>query len=386
MDNLTHSLMGLAAAKAGLERLSPGATTVCVLAANAPDADILALAGGRWAYLHHHRGITHSIVGTLALALLIPAIFYVAGLLIARLRRKPPGLSFRGLLLASLIASATHTLMDWTNNYGVRPLLPWSGQWFYGDLVFILDPWLWLILGGASFLLTQRTYWRIITWAALGLLLTALIIFVPRLRPGTDVPVIATVLWILGLAGLVAAYRFGLARRYGRALAVVALGFVVVYWGALSLLHRSAVTKTEAMAAGLASKNGERVMRTAAMPVLANPLRWQGMAETDRATYRYFLSLGEGVPEPSGLVRYEKPQGSDAGVIARAARNEAASVFLEFARFPVFQVEGDCASQLLVQLADLRYTEPGPGPRGSFGLELPISCAEPQEQPGASNK
>jgi hypothetical protein len=88
------------------------------------------------------------------------------------------------------------------------------------------------------------------------------------------------------------------------------------------------------------------------------------------------------------LVRNEKPQGSDAGVIARASSNEAASVFLEFARFPVFQVEGDCASQLLVQLADLRYTEPGPGPRGSFGLELPISCAEPpqQQQPGVSNK
>src|SRR5918998_1153671 len=66
MDNLTHSLVGLVAAKAGLERLSPGATAVCVLAANAPDADILAALGGKWFYLHHHRGITHSIVGTLA--------------------------------------------------------------------------------------------------------------------------------------------------------------------------------------------------------------------------------------------------------------------------------------------------------------------------------
>ncbi|HEX8774819.1 MAG TPA: metal-dependent hydrolase [Pyrinomonadaceae bacterium] len=387
MDNLTHSLMGLAAAKAGLERLSPGATTVCVIAANAPDADILALVGGRWSYLHHHRGITHSIVGTLLLALLIPAIFYVVGLLVARLRRNPPGLSFRGLLLASLITSATHTLMDWTNNYGVRPLQPWSSQWFYGDLVFILDPWLWLILGGAAFLLTERTKGRITAWAALGLTLTGLIIFVPRLRPGTNFPIISTLLWILGLTGLVLAYRSGLARRYGRALAVVALGFVVVYWGALSLLHRSAVTKTEAMAAGRASKNGERVVRTAAMPTLANPLRWQGMAETDRATYRYFLTLGRSAQEPAELVRYEKPQGSDAETIARASRHEAANVFLEFARFPVFQVEGDCASQLLVQLADLRYTEPGPGPRGSFGLELPISCAEPQQQqPGASDK
>lgn len=386
MDNLTHSLMGLAAAKAGLERLSPGATALCIIAANAPDADIVALVGGRWSYLHHHRGITHSIVGTLALAVLIPAIFYVVGLLIARLRPGGNRPSFRGLLLASLITSATHPLMDWTNNYGVRPLLPWSGQWFYGDLVFILDPWLWLILGGAAFLLTAQTYWRTSAWTVLALILTALIIFIPQLRPGTNFPAIASLLWILGLGGLVLAHRFGLARRYGSSIAVVALGFVVIYWGALSLLHRSALTQTEAMAAGLATKNGERVMRTAAMPVLANPLRWQGMVETDRATYRYFLSLGESVAEPTALVRYEKPQGSDAGVIARASRNEGASVFLEFARFPVFQVEGDCASRLLVQFADLRYTEPSPGPRGSFGLELPIECAEPQQQPGASNK
>ncbi|HEY6190610.1 MAG TPA: metal-dependent hydrolase [Pyrinomonadaceae bacterium] len=387
MDNLTHSLMGLAAAKAGLERLSPGATTLCVIAANAPDADILALLGGRWSYLHHHRGITHSIVGTLALALLIPAIFYGAGRLVARLRRKPSSLSFRGLLLASLIASATHPLMDWTNNYGVRPLLPWSGQWFYGDLVFILDPWLWLIMGGAAFLLTAQTKWRVIVWTVLALVLTAMIVFVPQRRAGTDFPMLASVLWILWLAALVLAHRFGLARRYGRALALVALGFVVIYWGALSLLHRTALARTETMAAGLASNNGERVLRTAAMPVLANPLRWQGMAETDRATYRYFLSLGEKVTEPSGVVRYEKPQGSDVAVIARASGNEAANVFLEFARFPVFQVEGDCASRLLVQLADLRYTEPGPGPRGSFALELPIECAEQQQQqPGASDK
>src|SRR5258705_2126318 len=76
MDNLTHSLIGLAASKAGLEKLSPGTTTLCVLAANAPDSDILVLIfGGRWAFLHHHRGITHSIVGTAALALMLPLIF-----------------------------------------------------------------------------------------------------------------------------------------------------------------------------------------------------------------------------------------------------------------------------------------------------------------------
>ncbi|MGB8507563.1 MAG: metal-dependent hydrolase, partial [Pyrinomonadaceae bacterium] len=72
MDNLTHSLVGLVAAKAGLERTSPYATLLCVLAANAPDADIVTLFGGRFTYLEQHRGISHSIVGTFALAILLP--------------------------------------------------------------------------------------------------------------------------------------------------------------------------------------------------------------------------------------------------------------------------------------------------------------------------
>jgi inner membrane protein len=380
--------MGLAAAKAGLERLSPGATTVCIIAANAPDADILAVIGGRWSYLHHHRGITHSIVGTLALALLIPSIFYLVDLLIARLRRKPARIAFRGLLLASLITSATHPLMDWTNNYGLRPLLPWNGQWYYGDLVFILDPWLWLTLGGASFLLTAQTRWRVAAWAMLGAVLTTAIVLLPQRRADTSFPVISSVIWIVGLMAVVLAHRLKLAQRFGRALAVVALGFIVIYWGALSLLHARALEQTGAMAAVLATGNGETLRRTAAMPTLANPLRWQGMAETDRATYRYFLSVSESGSGPTGLVRYEKPQGSEAVAVARAVQDTGAKVFLEFARFPVFQIEGDCASQLLVELADLRYTEPGTTQRGSFALELPVECTElrQQQETGASEK
>ena len=62
-----------------------------------------------------------------------------------------------GLLVASLIATATHPIMDWTNNYGVRFLLPWNPRWFYGDFVFIIDPFIWIVLGGAAFVLTAKT-------------------------------------------------------------------------------------------------------------------------------------------------------------------------------------------------------------------------------------
>src|SRR5882672_4146735 len=120
MDGLTHSLVGLTSAKAGLERLSPYTATVCVLSANSPDIDVVSFFfGGRWTLLQHHRGITHSIIGTLALGVLIPSIFFGMERGIARWRKTAPRSRYRGLLLASMIAAATHPLMDWTNNYGV---------------------------------------------------------------------------------------------------------------------------------------------------------------------------------------------------------------------------------------------------------------------------
>src|SRR5258708_25076602 len=147
MDGLTHSMVGLTSAKAGVERLSPYTAAVCLLSANAPDSDVVSgLFGGRWALLQYHRGITHSIVGTLVLGVLIPTIVFGIERAIANLRKRPPTIRYRGLLVASLIVAATHPLMDWTNNYGVRPLLPWDGRWVYGSLVFILGPFLILVL------------------------------------------------------------------------------------------------------------------------------------------------------------------------------------------------------------------------------------------------
>ena len=102
MDNLTHSLVGIAAAKAGLEKLSPGTTFLCVLAANAPDSDIVVLLfGDRWSFLEHHRGITHSIVGVLSLAIILPVLFYLFDVLLATLRKRPKRFSFSALLLSS---------------------------------------------------------------------------------------------------------------------------------------------------------------------------------------------------------------------------------------------------------------------------------------------
>ncbi|HEV7374646.1 MAG TPA: metal-dependent hydrolase [Pyrinomonadaceae bacterium] len=374
MDNLTHSLVGLVAAKAGLERLSPMATTVCVLAANAPDLDILATLGGKWFYLHNHRGITHSIAGTLALALLIPALFYAGDLILARIRKREPRVKFRGLLIASLILSASHPLMDWTNNYGVRPLLPWNRQWFYGDLVFIVDPWLWLALGGAAFLLASKRLWQTSLWAVLALALTGFVLFLPLQNAGLLHTNIFRVLWIAVILGLIVVHRTELVRRWGSSIATLALALVIVYWGGLAVAHRAALSQAQTIAQQLSTQNGETLNRIAAMPTLADPFRWQCVADTDRSVYRFFISLTGNDGSTSELKRFEKPQGKEAEAVARASQDERARIFLDFARFPAASVDGDCLSGLLVQFADLRYTEPSASQRGTFSLNVPVAC------------
>jgi inner membrane protein len=374
MDNLAHTLVGLAAAKAGLERLSPYATAVCVVAANAPDVDIVAVSRGRWFYLENHRGITHSIVGTLALALLVPLIFYFVEKLIARLRHKMPRIRLRGLVLASLAASATHPLMDWTNNYGVRPFLPWSGKWYYGDLVFIVDPWLWLVVGGAAFLVTARTRWRTVAWSALAIVLTLAVVFLRA-----DIPAPARVLWLAGVAAFAVAHRMSFAARFGRLIPALALAFVPTYWCALAFAHARALDDAQSVTRELAAQNGETVTRVVAMPSLANPARWRVVGETGRADYVTQLSLtttrADAQSPPAR--RFEKLQGADAELASRLARDdERARIFLNFARFPVARIASSPDGSRRAQLFDLRFSEPGDDTRrATFAVEIPLPPA-----------
>ena len=372
MDNLTHSLVGLAAAKSGLERLSPGATTLCVLAANAPDADIVVLLfSDRWGFLEHHRGITHAIVGTITLGILLPLLFYLGDLLISKLRRRPPLVKFRGLLIASLLVSATHPILDWTNNYGVRFLLPWDPRWFYGDFVFIVDPFIWLVLGGACFLLSKETKTSRVLWLLVAAALTALIFFAPR-AGNLPQPWLVRTFWILTLLVVLILYVKGVGEKLGPKVAWGALVLMVAYSSFLAFTHSMALRRVGEEAVTLATSD-ESISRIAAMPTLANPFRWDSVVETNKATYKFNLSL---ISDNSvtKLVRYERPSGQLDRALREVSDDRRTRVFLGFARFPVARLSTqDCTSQTLVQLADLRYTEPGTQ-RGSFSLELPVDC------------
>jgi inner membrane protein len=271
-------------------------------------------------------------------------------------------------MLASFVVSATHPLLDWTNNYGIRFWLPWSEKWSYGDLVFIVDPFIWLILGGATFLLGARSKELKFVWAGMAILTTLLIVASPRSGSLPNRNLFA-VFWVVAISVLIVLYMKGARERWGSKIALVAIALVFCYWGLLAFTHSRAITHGSREAARLASANGETVLRLATMPTVANPFRWDCVFETDRASYRFSLSVAGNAP-PGNAVRYVKtPE-----LMEIVSRDKPGRVFLGFARFPVAQLEDpDCTTQTLVHLADLRYTEPRRS-RGTFAVSLPIDC------------
>src|SRR5882724_8478313 len=60
MDNFTHALTGLMLSRVGLNRLTPLASLLLMVAANAPDVDAVSWLGGPARYIDIHRGYTHS--------------------------------------------------------------------------------------------------------------------------------------------------------------------------------------------------------------------------------------------------------------------------------------------------------------------------------------
>ena len=50
-----------------------------------------------------------------------------------------------GLLPLACIGVLSHPVIDLLNVYGVRLLMPFSERWFYGDALFIIDIWVWLL-------------------------------------------------------------------------------------------------------------------------------------------------------------------------------------------------------------------------------------------------
>jgi len=176
LDNFTHALVGTALAELTLPReISKGARRLFlatgVIASNLPDLDILytGVSPPPLGYLLHHRGHTHTVVGLIAQALLIALVCFAPPL--RRAIRAAGSPRFWALVAVSL---AGHLVLDSWNTYGVHPFWPLDSRWYYGDAIFIFEPWLWLFLGVAAAFNARRRGFGIAISVAVFALLAAL--------------------------------------------------------------------------------------------------------------------------------------------------------------------------------------------------------------------
>lgn len=331
MEPVTHFLTGACLGRAGLNRKTRYATLAAVLAAEAADIDVLWGFAGPVEELKHHRGITHTFIAVPVLAAIATGVVWLFHLWREkrRLRKatasaqtvkasKVP-LSWLWVYAAAFLSALTHILLDWTNNYGVRPFFPFNPRWYAGSFVFIAEPVLW------------------------ALLLSAFVF------PG-----------LLGITDREIGARRPAFR--GRGWAIFALCGMVVFWcwrwaehaQALVLLQTTQVTAVPAT-------------RMAVEPYMVNPYRWHALLETSAfyQTAEINTRTGEIESDPLRDVVY-KPTVTPA--VEAAKRTPLGQVYLDWGTWAVVRdigqqpVEGLDAPKLTpgrtwttVQFSDLRF-------------------------------
>jgi inner membrane protein len=154
MEPVTHMLTGACLARAGFNRKAAYATLAMAIAAEFPDIDTLWSLRGPVEGFTHHRGITHTFIGLpFEAALLVAGVYGLHRWRLVRAQRKPSQKPLTvapvrwGLLYGfTLIALLSHLLLDFTNNYGIRPFFPFNPRWYAASIVFIFDPLIFLML------------------------------------------------------------------------------------------------------------------------------------------------------------------------------------------------------------------------------------------------
>jgi inner membrane protein len=315
MDNLCHTLVGAVLAETGLKRRTPLATAALVIGANLPDVDVLAYAWGPDTALGFRRGWTHGVLALAVWPFLLTGILLAWDRLVRRRRHPDAGPADpKVLLLLSALALLTHPLLDWLNTYGLRWLMPFRDVWYYGDVLFIVDPWIWLALGTGW--LWSRHLSR-------------------RGRPGAERP----------------------ART---ALVLVAV-YVAVLWG--SKLAATHVARQAFAAQGIATG------RLMAGPIALNPFRRQIVAETRDGYALGFVDWLRHPPFISANPSFVK-KNEDPGIVRQVTATRPGRIFLHWARFPFFRVEEEPDGRTRVSIVDARYAlRPGRG-IGSLVVEV----------------
>ena len=289
MEPVTHFMTGAVLSRAGLNRRAAYATLAMTLAAEAPDLDVLWSFKGPVAGLQHHRGWTHTLLG---IPLEAAIVTFVVWLIHCWRRRRNPALSTAApirwplLYLFSLIAFLSHILLDWTNNYGVRPFFPFNPQWYAGSVVFIAEP----------------------------------------------------VLWVIFLAALVFPWLFGITDREigarskgprGQYWALFALTGMVLVWilrfttqqQALAMLRTQPITT-------------QPVVRATVEPFPVNPFRWHAIVETSAFFQTAEINTRTGIidSDPQRDVLF-KP--TETPAVQAAKQTELGKVYLDWGRWAV---------------------------------------------------
>jgi inner membrane protein len=337
MEPVTHFLTGACIGRAGFNRKAAYATLAAVLAAEAADLDIFWGLSGPVEGLKHHRGITHTFIAVPVVAAVTTGAVWLFHLW--RKRRKnfaepPAPIRWMWVYITACIASLSHVLLDWTNNYGVRPFFPFNPTWYAGSFVFIAEPVLWLLL------------------------------FSAMIMP-----------WLLGLTDSEIGVR-GKPFR-GRGWAIFALCGMVILWCWRWAEHAQA----EAMLQNT-QITSEPIRRLAVEPYWVNPYRWHAILETQDFYQTAEVNTYAGSVESDSRrdVLY-KP--ADTPAVEAAKRTPLGQVYLDWGTWAIVRdigqdpVAGSDPPQLTpgrtwttVEFSDLRFSYPfrgtgranGPGP------------------------
>jgi len=199
MDNLTHSLFGTLTAElyfhgvANRKPVSRGFRKALWLASvfanNFPDLDFLyarSIGPRNLSYLMHHRGHTHTLVAAIPSGLIVALVI----LGIAKFFKWDLGKREKvDVIFLSFLGIITHIALDFLNAYGVHPLWPFDNRWYYGDTLFIIEPWVWMILLIPMYFVSS---WKSIQYGAISvfLIVLGLIFFSGRVIPKASIPVV----------------------------------------------------------------------------------------------------------------------------------------------------------------------------------------------------
>ncbi len=127
MDIFTHLMIG-ASATAPFWGTHPLESVAFVFGSILPDVDALSRQFGKVAYLRAHQTWTHAIPVQLSLAGIAAAVLWAADLQIL-----VPS------ILAVGLGAALHSILDWTNTYGVKLFAPFDRSRRYLEWVFFID-------------------------------------------------------------------------------------------------------------------------------------------------------------------------------------------------------------------------------------------------------